>query len=485
MTLEALLTFFGILLAALAIARPVQHRSLSLFIPRWPLTLALLTSLALIICHDAPFGRPPLFGWPLERVMFGLTLGAFLVPVIGALWCWQTWRHAKLTKRNAAGVEEVFKAALREREFDEVERILRRNQGRLAVLPAGASSVLFDRAMVRALVDSHSLVHLELLADKQFYRILENPHIAVDAVVRELLHSDVSPIRSAVVSRYGGLDPFKYTDNERSLMERTFQNPTWYHETSAQYPLAVSAWEALRSGKYDADYNDLGRDYEARQGVSKRAFCPIYLAVKAQVLAVDSALHARDERDFYVSNLFDAFRFVQERSRFDERVWGSALANWEFPTPFAYLLYEVAYDLESLACTAVEKAIRTSGDTTAIDPPGRVARDLAANWSCCVWSIANSKQQVSERFRNSLIREYLNFILKLGWGPGEICFRGQVPQEGLDEWRDLFWSELAERFRGREFVHWMSLQEALLSLDQGKGYVFEGGPWLSARLDGI
>lgn len=221
MTLEALLTFFGILVAVLAIVRPVQRYSLRLFVPARRLGLALLLSLCLIVCRDAPLRVTPPFGWPLPSVLFGLTLGAFLIPVGAALWSWATWHQANLTGKNIGHVEDVFQAALREREFDEVERIVRKNQERLAQLPASAATVLFDPAMVAALVDSHSLVHLELLANMQFLKSLENRHSAVDVVVRELLRSGVSPLRSAVVSRYGGWEHPTYSKSERALVEKT------------------------------------------------------------------------------------------------------------------------------------------------------------------------------------------------------------------------------------------------------------------------
>jgi hypothetical protein len=122
--------------------------------------------------------------------------------------------------------------------------------------------------MVASLVDSHSLVHLELLANIKFLESLENRFGAVDVVVRELLHSEVSPLRSAVVSRYGGLEHLVYSEAEKALMDKTFLNPQWYVVASAHYPLVISAVEVLRSGKLDFRYNEIGRDYEASQGIS-------------------------------------------------------------------------------------------------------------------------------------------------------------------------------------------------------------------------
>jgi hypothetical protein len=66
-----------------------------------------------------------------------------------------------------------------------LERILSKNKQELRQLPTSAASVLFDSAMVAALVDSRSLIHLELLSDMAFLEGLENRFAAVDVVVRK------------------------------------------------------------------------------------------------------------------------------------------------------------------------------------------------------------------------------------------------------------------------------------------------------------
>jgi hypothetical protein len=485
-TLEALLTFFGILIAILAIARPVQRASLKLFVRvwLWVLVLAILLSVALIVFRDAPLGLKPLFGWSLSGVTFGLTLGAFAAPVLAALCCWKAWDRAKLTGTRARLVESAFKVALREREFDEVERIVRKNLGRLAQLPASATGVLFDPAIVAALADSHSLVHLELLADLQFLNSLENRFAAVDVVVRQLLRPGVSPLRSAVVDPYGGLEHLHYSDSDRELIEKTFQNPAWYVEASAHYPLIISAIETLRSGKLDVEYNEVGRDYEATQGVSKRAFCPIYLAVKTEVLAIQAALEARSGKDFYVSDLFQIFDAVLQRSTFNRTVWEGPLSNREFPTPYAYLLYEITADFHALSATAIRVATSHTMPSQA-EEPGRIAKDLAQNWSFCIWRIADSKDRVSLAFRNDVIEAYLRFVLALHGEPSEVC-AGSVSTtvEGLRAWRDLFLRELKSHFGSSWTGKTTALREAFDSVDQGKRYISEGSDWLEEELFG-
>ena len=447
------------------------------------LPTAIGLSLILLICRDAPFGVVPPFGWSLPLVLYGLTLGAFLIPVGAAVWGWLFWGRARLTDKKVLRVEDIFQTALREQEFDEVERILRRNPQALERLPPSATSLLFHPAMVKALVESHSMVHLELLANMKLLRSLENRFGAIDLVVRELLRCDSSPLRSAVVARYGGVEHLLYTKSERELVGKTFENPEWYVMTNAHYPLIISAIEALRSGKLDKLYNGVGRDYEARQGISNRSNCPIYLAAKTEVLAIEAALGKRAEEDFYVSDLWQIFRAVLERSSFEENVWQNPLSNREFPTPYAYLLYEISSDLRALSAHSLP-GVTNNCEPLSTEVPGRVARDLAKSWSICVWSIAYSQGRVSLEFRNDIIREYLLFILALKGQPREIyaCPEGK-DAEGLVAWRDLFLGELQQRIAGN-LREEEAIREAFESLDQGKMFVSEGYDWLEEELFG-
>jgi hypothetical protein len=480
LTLAALLTFFSVLIAILSLARPVRRRSLELFVPRWRMSAAISLSLACIICRDAPLGMKPLFGWPLPTVLFGLTLASFIFPVGAALWCWGTWRRAKLTTRNITRLGGIFSAAVRENEFDEVERIVRRNEDRLERLPTPSASLLFSPAIVSALVASRSFLHLDLLAKLPFLSSLENRFEVVDTVVRELLRSSASPLRSAVVSRFGGVERLKYTDADRMLMEKTFENPEWYLATNAHYPLLISAVEELRKGLHDAEYNGSGRDYEASQGISMRSRCPIYLAEKTEFLSIEAAIRKGATGDFYISDLFDIFRFVQDRSKYDETVWKSDRNNREFPTPYSYLLHEIAYDLRGLSSDAVEQSI-VQATPQRVTEPGRIAQDLAQNWAICVWNIGDSEGQVGPEFRSCLLEEYLKFVLQLGWEPSEICFGLARDAEGLEAWRDLFLRRLQDVFRvpGKRYAE---LRKAFDNLDHGKRYVFEGLDWLEKEL---
>ncbi len=143
MSLEGLLTYFGLLVAALAIMGPIQRHALGLFIPKWFLPISAITALVLLIFRDMPLGINTPFGWRPDLVAYLLTLGAFVIPVTAAFWSWKLWYTAKLTSRNVSRLESFFQAALRESSFEEVERVLRKNHESLASMPSGAASVLF------------------------------------------------------------------------------------------------------------------------------------------------------------------------------------------------------------------------------------------------------------------------------------------------------------------------------------------------------
>jgi hypothetical protein len=354
MSFEALLTFSGVLLAAYAIARPVQRRSMGLFVPRWLLPGAVLYSVISLIIRDAPLGVRPPFGLPLGTAVFALTLTAFLAPVAAAMWSWAVWYRGKLTPDRMKRVEAVFTAALREREFDEVERIVRLNQSALSALPADAASALFHPKMDAALSSAHSLIHLELLSNMAFLALLEDPYSAVDAVVRDLMQSETSPLRPAVLSRYGGAEHLVYSERDRNLIAKAFLKPSWYMRTRADYPLTIAAIEFLESGRYDAAYNAVDERYHAHQGVSTRSVCPIYIAIKTEVLALEAAIGERTEGDFYITDLSDIFTSILSRSNIDS--WSHPLACREYPTPYAYLLYQINHDLRELSAQAIRAA---------------------------------------------------------------------------------------------------------------------------------
>ncbi len=173
---------------------------------------------------------------------------------------------------------------------------------------------------------------------------------------------------------------------------------------------------------------------------------------------------------------------MQERSKFKKIVWEDPRSNSEFPTPYAFLLYTISADLAELSRSAVQQATCRSMPAR-VKGPGQVAQAIAQNWSFCVWSIADSQCQVAPEFRSEIIRDYLAFILELGWQPSEIYFGSTGNVEGLDAWRDLFLVELQKRFTHGGPATMAALKEAAESLDKGKGY-YNGYAWLEKQIFG-
>ena len=444
--------------------------------------VAIVVAIAFLFCRDLPLGWNP-FNLPMPIVKELLNIGSFVVLGLASWWSWQRWTQAKLTCKNSVKVvENVFRAALRESQFDEVERFVRNNKDNLTLLPTEAITVLFSPRVVAALVGSHSLVHLELLADMAFLTSLQNPFDPVDATLRELLHANASPLRAAIVARYGGWEHLPYFPAEQALVEKTIRHPEWYVAANAHYPLLMAGLDRLRTGAWDLQYNAIGADYYASQGISTRARCPIYLGFKTQVLAIDAAIIKRREADFYVTDLGNLFHAILERSAFDRGAWESPLAYREHPTPYAYLLYEIVTDFNDLSSKAVQQA------TTAAVPrrasvPGTVATALALTWSSCTAEIVRSNGKVSPQFRDAIVRRYLEFVLALGWQPSEI-FHAPIndPIEGLLDWRDRYVEQLAQSLRSVARYDAEALRHILGSLDQGKVFIRDGLPWLRDRM---
>lgn len=334
--------------------------------------------------------------------------------------------------------------------------------------------------MVRELLRAGSLLHLSLLSDKGLLRSLKDRHTPVDAVVRELLLAENSPLRSAVVASFGGHEGLPYTQEEQDVFGSTFQDPEWYCEANGHYPLIRSAMEELRSGRLDVEYNQRGSNYETNEGISPRSRCVIFLAMKAEVLAIAAAVSNDFEEDIYVTDLWNLFRAIRKRSVYDSEVWEGALSNREHPTPYAYLLYQIVQDLAGLSCKAFRTA--TPSETgSSIVPPGNMARRLSQTWAYCVLEVASdaADANLSHSFRLDVLRGYLDFVLQLGSELGV-----SVPEgvEGLGQWQDLFCDTLRECFRSENPNVKSWLTGAVKTLDDSIAYIRGRKDWLKRKL---
>jgi hypothetical protein len=478
MNLEGLLTFFGLLVAALAIMGPVQRRALALFIPKWLLPTSILVALLFLVLRDMPLGIPTLFGWRLDLVSYLLTLGAFVVPVGAALYSWGLWLEARLSDRNVAGLEPFLQTTLQQGEFQEVDRILRKNWDRLPKIPAGAAALLFDPKVVRRLVNSHSFLHLELLARRPFLESLENRLQAVEIVVREMLEAGTSPIQSAVVSEWGGIEHLGYSDQDRKLIAATFQSPDWYHGTNAHYPLIITAINKIQGGTLDESYNRPDENYAARQGVSKRATCPLYLAVKTEVLAINAALTAGSEKDFYVSDLFQILQKIFDHSKFDSSSSNVPVGMQAEYTPYSFLIENIVRDIDDLTETAVQESVRRHIGAPEDTRPSRIGIDLVRMWSFSLWEIMGEPNKLDPVLRDSIVESYFRFLFALGWQPSEVLDLNGQNVKNLNHWRDRLLKELKERLQSPEQGSLDAVRNVLAHLDFGKPFIADGYRWL-------
>lgn len=470
MSLEGILTVVAILLAVLSIGDPVQRLAMHILLP-WRGMIAIVIMLFVLGFVDKLL--PP---WEWRPVLFTLiTVGLLAAGIIESLHFWQ---RGIIPARHLPKLRILLKTALLENRLSEAERVLRANKAQLARIDMETSLLLFDPCLITAFFNAGSPFHLELLADNAFRAGAPNRFRESDLVMRELLKNEHSPLRSVINAQTSADEHHQASPAGERLIEGTFQNPSWYTETRADYGLIVTAIEELNSGKYDEEYNKNGRLYKATQGRSRRATCSIYHSEKAQVLGITSAINNQFEADLYSSNFFQLFDAITEHSRYDETIWESDLSNREHPTPYAYLLYTISHDLEQLVELAINAGTSRTVAQWTITPPGQVAEQLIGTWSFCIWIIAHSENKVGDRFRDDLIEAYLVFILQLGWAPQDIYHQNPSGTiAGLQEWLDLLTNKIRERFGGRQKEEDL-LATIISKLDIGKQYVQKGRSWL-------
>ncbi|WP_263384786.1 hypothetical protein [Granulicella arctica] len=482
MNLEALLTFFGLLAAAVAIMGPVQRRALLLFVPTWLLPASSLVALILLIIRDAPFGVAPPFGWRLDLVTYLLGLGAFVLPICGAILAWFLWWNAKLTSRNLPQLEELLQAALRESEFDEVDRVLRRNRLGLLKLPPNTATLLFNPRLVHQMVSSHSFIHLELLAQRPFLESLESRLHSVETVVREILAAETSPLQAAVVRRFGGIEHQQFTSSDETLIESTFQNPHWYHDTNAHYPLIITAMNKIESGVLDVPYNLSDENYVAKQGVSKRANCLLYLAIKTEVLALDSAVDLGVEEDFYISDLWQILMKIYSHSKYDVAALESASGPHIPFTPYSYLLTEITSDFEDLIRNAVAVSVRNSGVAPQDASPSSTGTTLVKFWCLSIWELMSEPGRIDPEHLDEIVERYFRFMFAVGWQPSEVLYTGGQPVPHLLAWRGALFEELKVCTMSPKSEHFNVLHRVFGKLDWGKPFISDGYDWLRSQL---
>ncbi len=291
MSLEGLLTVIGIIIAIYALAQPIQRLSVHIFVPIWLIISLIIFSAVILMGRYAvhTFCRYEFFEfYPWSD--FISMISTFLLPVVGAIIAVIFWYRAKLTSRKDGKFREFILTSLYEDKFGELIRILNKNKESLAgVLKPGTLELLFERKFVRHMVSARNWIHLDLFSNRELIEELTGRFRVTNNIMREFVTAYTSPLHSAIVSKYGGREHARITEEEGKLVDKTLQEPEWYMSVRADYPLIVFAVEIISSGKFDKPYNQNDDNYIAHQGESTKLSCPIYLALKTHVLMLEEA----------------------------------------------------------------------------------------------------------------------------------------------------------------------------------------------------
>jgi len=468
LSLEGLLTLIGLVVAVYALAQPIQRRSIPLFVPIWFVLFSFVISAGfLILRYIVPTLCYKLLPWS----DIGSVVGAFFFPILGVLIAYVFWYRAKLTKRKDIKFQRFIYASYYEDKFDELMRILEKNEESLQeVLKPETLDLLFERIFVKRMVDAHKWIHLRLFSNKELVKMLPNRFRVTDNIIREFIDAKNTPIHSAIVKDYGGSEYLRPTEEEWELIEKTLQNPEWYMSVRIDSALTVLACcEVIASKNLDQSYNQHDEWYIARQGESTRLRCPVYLAIKTHVIMLKKAIEIEGEDDYYTSDLWNIFQSVCEHSVYNRDVWDDIDTNSEYPTPFAYLIKEILSDLEFLC-----KEIYKQGDR----PLGHIGNNLIRTWATCVANLGFSNNKVSNKFKYECIGYYLSYVLKMREAYENAEGERKV---NIKQWLDLLVGELEKFRRGNT-----RLQEALFQsvndLDMGKRYIWDYHEWLRGEL---
>ena len=478
MSPEGLLAFLAVCIGFYAAASPVQRESVKQFVPLWLIALPLTVSMVLVFFQRWISAVAP--SWHLLE--FCLGLASFGILVLALVFAWLLWEHAYLGSKPDCRIERILRVAALESKYAEAERVLIKNRDQVITLSGDAQNRIFETDLVSGFLEAHSWFHLDLIKDQKALNRLADGRRAVYQVLRAMLLTDgLSPISSFVAERSGGDEVTLPSQRELDFVDGTFGDSSWYIGSNAHYPLTITAIELLRSGRFDEGYNQLGGAYEATQGISERARCPVYAVVVVETHAIIEAIEARSEGDLYVTDLWDLFAAVSSRSSFEASIWESPEANWEYPTPFAYLLSSICSTLRQVYLKCLEKSTHKSYGPWVVDPPHATAVQAAKAWSFCAWNLCYHRSTSGEEFRKNLVRTYLESTVMLGWQV-ERAFNSvpNRPVGGINVWRDLLADELSQRFFPTAAKR--ELRAAHQDVDNGL-YAGPAKEWLAERLN--
>ena len=473
MTLGALLTIVGVIVAIYALARPSQRKSIGLFIPLRVIIVALSISgfflLSLEVLVQWEIKTP---GW---KFAFGTV--AFLLPIGVTAWAVLSWCRAKLTKKSEPKFKDFLFSCLRDGVYDEAVRILTQNRDYLAeILTKDTADLVFDRQFIHAMVSARSWLHLELLTDEVLLQTLPNYHRAVDRTVRELLDAENSPLRTSALLDEGGDETIYCTNEEDTLIHRTFLNPRWYHRCRAGYPLVIAACERIDSGGLDDVYNRPDARYGARQGITPRSKCPVFLAEKTIAHALKAAITQNngttENTHCDAANLWDIFQTIYYHSVYRPETWDEPSGYGDYPTPFGFLLAEILSDYYFICNDAWHASDYGK------NMPSDILAPVIRMWAHCVMWLTKDEGHVSPRFRRSSVYTLLEMVLERRQSETH----AKDHQKARAAWTQVFVENIKDAM-----TSWLPdsrhyLGEVLEGMDLAKDYICENRDWLRQEL---
>jgi hypothetical protein len=366
---------------------------------------------------------------------------------------------------------------MRDGEYDEAVRILTQNRNRLAeVLSKETADLVFDRQFVHAMVSARSWLHLGLLTDEALLQRLPDCRRAVDQTMRELLAADNSPLRTSALFQEGGDETIQWTDEEDALIRRTFLNPAWYHRCRVGYPVLIAACERIDSGEMDEAYNRPDARYGARQGITSRSKCPVFLAEKTMAHSLLAAIKQRSgtssDTHCDAADLWDLFRTIYDHSVYRPETWDEPWGYGDYPTPFGFLLAEILSDYYYVCNDAWRDS--DHGDK----PPQEILGPVIHMWAHSVMWLTKDEDRVSPGFRGSSVRVLLEMVLELKHAE----VHATKNREGRAAWTNLFVDNV-----GRAASSWLRenreyLRKMVDGMDLAKDHIRENRDWLRQEL---
>ncbi len=473
MTLGSLLTIIGLVLAIYSLASPSQRKSISLFVPLWIPYTALGFSGVLLIVLEL------LIQWdiksPLSIFLLGTT--AFTIPLAAILWSLQLWQKAILTKHSDAKFRDFIHSCIQDDAYSEAVRILDKNKQALAgVLKKQTFDLIFDSRFVRAMSNSQTWIHLELLSDFALLDSIPNYHSALDRTIRELAVAEDSVLRKTAIMKEGGDETVYLSENDKELMGKTFQNANWYHKCRAGYPLVIVAWERISSGIMDETYNQADALYGSRQGISTRSRCPVFIAMKTITHALEYAIEQNtcEERDIHEDSvsLWDIFKTICDRSVYQKETWDEPFGFGDYPTPYGYLLAEILYDYKRICDYGLR--LCNYGNKRPISLLGPVIY----MWAHSVFYMCKKYESTSQELRKNSVVNLLEMIVERR----QFEINVVENREEAAAWTRLFVDNTVNAMSSIGDEMRIYLSNIVDKMDPGKPHILANREWLVGEL---